>query len=309
MKTELMERESRLTLGQGGGFILPVAIADAGERVAKRFIEFFTANLRNGNTREAYARALGQFFCWCDEQGIGLHQVEPVMVAAYIEELTGARSRPTVKQHLAAIKMLFDWLVTGGVLPYNPAASVRGPKHVVKRGTTPVLRADEARMLLDSIEVSRNKRTGPRSGLKGLRDRALIAVMVYSFARVGATLGMRVEDYYLEGRRGWFRLHEKGGKRYKVPAQHDAVAYVDAYIDAAGIGHERKEPLFRTIDRYRKLTDRPMGPNDALRMIKSRAEATGLSHVDVLPHLPGNQHNRVSGKWRHHREGPANSCR
>ena len=132
----------------------------------------------------------------------------------------------------------------------------------MKKGTTPVLKTDEARTLLDSIDTTT---------IKGLRDRALIAVMVYSFARVGATLAMRVEDYYTEGRRGWFRLHEKGGKLHSVPAHHNAEAYLDAYIEAAGIAQDRKGPLFRTIDKTRTLTSRPMDPNDALRMIKGRA--------------------------------------
>ena len=183
--------------------------------------------------------------------------IEPVHVAAYIEQLTRAKAAPTVKQHLAAIGMLFDWLTSGGILPFNPAASVRGPKHVVKRGKTPVLTAGEARQLLDSI-VPDDPAFTPT--LIDLRDRALIAVMVYSFARVSAALGMKVADYYIEGRKAWFRLHEKGGKRHEVPAHHNAADYVDAYIAAAGIAAEKKSPLFRSIDRHRTLTDRQLDP-------------------------------------------------
>jgi site-specific recombinase XerD len=118
--------------------------------------------------------------------------VEAVTVAAYIEQLSNQTSKPTVKQHLAAIRQLFDYLTTGGILEVNPAASVRGPKYVVKRGKTPVLSAEEARRLLDSIETNT---------LIGLRDRALIATMVYSFARVGATVTMRVGDYFQHRKR------------------------------------------------------------------------------------------------------------
>ena len=109
-----------------------------------------TPNIRNKNTRLAYGRAVRDFFDWCEDRRIELADIEPIRVAAYIEQLTGTRSAPTVKQHLAAIRMLFDYLVTGQIMPFNPAASVRGPKHVVKRGRTPVLNADEARHLLDS---------------------------------------------------------------------------------------------------------------------------------------------------------------
>jgi integrase/recombinase XerD len=100
--------------------------------------------------------------------------------------------------------------------------------------------------------------------------------MCYSFARVSAALGMKVEDYYPQGKRWWFRLHEKGGKRHEVPAHHNAEEYVDVYLAAAGIAGEKKTPLFRSIDRHRKVTPRPMHPNDAWRMVKRRAKATGL---------------------------------
>jgi site-specific recombinase XerD len=154
-----------------------------------------------------------------------LADIEPLHVAAYIEALGKDFEKPTVKQHLAGIRMLFDWLVTGQVVATNPAHAVRGPKHVVKTGKTTVLDADQARTLLDSIDIST---------LVGLRDRALIALMTYSFARVSAAVAMDVEDYHPQGKRWWVRLHEKGGKRHEMPAHHNLEAYLDAYIEAAG---------------------------------------------------------------------------
>jgi len=115
-----------------------------------------------------------------------------IRVAVYLEDLGHRHSAPTVKQHLAAIRMMFDWLATGGILPFNPATAVRGPKHVVKRGKTPVLAPEEARQLLDSIDVDTHA---------GLRDRALIGLMVYTFARIGAATAMRVENVYVQNRR------------------------------------------------------------------------------------------------------------
>ena len=204
-----------------------------------------------------------------------LARVNPVAVAAYVEQLGDQFSKPTVKQHLAAIRMLMDYLVTGGVLPFNPASSVRGPKHVVKRGKTPVLTAEEARTLLDSIALTKEDGS---PDVVGLRDRALIGVMVFSFARVGAVVSMKAEDYYAQGKRWWFRLHEKGGKRHEVPAHHNAEAYVDAYLEVAGHKSEKKAPLFRTTRaRTGELTENPMARVDALRMIKRRAKAAGLS--------------------------------
>jgi integrase/recombinase XerD len=187
--------------------------------------------------------------------------------------------------------MLADWVVTGGVIAFNPASSVRGPKFSVKRGKMPVLAADEARQLLDRID------TGT---LIVLRDRALIGVMVYSFDRVGAALGMRVEDYYLEGRRAWFRLHGKGGKRYEVPAHHNADAYLHAYVEAAGIVGEKKSPLFRSAaGKTGLLTDRPMDRIDAWKMIRRRANAVGL------PGTLGNHTFRATGITAFRKNGGA----
>jgi site-specific recombinase XerD len=133
---------------------LPAAITAAGADTSERFIEFFTANIRNRNTRMAYALAVRQFFDWCEQRGLALDTIKPRIVAAYIEQLGTGMAKPSVKQHLAAIRQLFDYLVTGGILPSNPAGAVRGPKYVVKRGKTPVLSADQARQLLDSIDVT-----------------------------------------------------------------------------------------------------------------------------------------------------------
>jgi integrase/recombinase XerD len=253
--------------------MLPALVARAGEHASRRFLEFFSATIRNKNTRLAYAKACGQFLAWCEERGIErLQDIEPMLVAAYIEK--HPRSVPTAKQHLAAIRMLFDWLVIGQILATNPAHSVRGPKHVVSRGKTPVLDAEQARKLLDSIPLV--KKNGSPD-VAGLRDRALIGVMVFSFARVSAAAAMRVEDYYQDGKRWWFRLHEKGGKRHMVPAHHSAEQYLDEYLAVAGdVTGEKKWPLFRTIDSTRELTTEPMTRNDVLRMVKRRAKAAEL---------------------------------
>ncbi len=251
------------------GFYLPPIITREGQKTTTRFLEFFTANIRNSNTRLSYMRAIGPFLVWCDERGLELHQVEPMAVAGYIEQLIQKRAPQTVKQHLAAIRMLFDWLVTGQIMPFNPAASVRGPRYSIKKGKTPVLSAQETRKLLDSIDTSH---------VIGLRDRALIGTMVYSFARVSAIVNMRVRDYYPQGKRYWIRLHEKGGKFHEVPVHHAAERYLDEYLNAAGISEEKSKPLFRsTRGRSRELTARAMSRFDTYKMIQRRAEDAGIS--------------------------------
>ena len=173
-----------------------------------------------------------------------------------------------MKQHLAAIRVLFDWLVVRQVIAANPAAPVRGPKYTVRKGKTAVLTAEEARELLNSIETDT---------IIGLRDRALIAAMVFSFARVGAVLKMRVEDVYVQGRRTWLRLHEKGGKRHEMPAHHVLDQYLEEYRKASGAALDPKSYLFRTIrGRTGVLTDEPLAQADAYRMIRRRALACGL---------------------------------
>ena len=233
---------------------------------ARRTFEFFAVSIRNRNTRAAYARVASQFATWCDGHGItDLRSLQPVHVAAYIEGLELAA--PSVKQHLAALRSLFDWLVIGQVIPANPAASVRGPRHSVKKGKTPVLAADEARALLESIDTNT---------LVGLRDRALIAAMVYSFARVSAVIGMRIEDVYVQNRRTWLRLHEKGGKQHEMPCHHNLDEYLHAYIEAAGL-KDGKAPLFQSAEgRTDRLTGLAMSRVDAYRMIRRRAGSAKL---------------------------------
>ena len=248
---------------------LPAIVVAAGERAQVRFLEFFAVTIRNANTRRAYARAVVDFLAWCEGRGVAsVTGVQPLHVGAYIEALSLARSAPTAKQHLAAIRNLFDWLVTGQVVALNPAASVRGPSHSVRRGKTPVLDPIEARQLLDAIDVSTPI---------GLRDRALIGLMVFSFARIGAALGMKVEDAYVLSRRLWVRLHEKGGKIHEMPCHHSLENYLDAYLDGCALRRDPKGPLFRTIERGRAvLTTTPLPQANAYAMIRRRAAAAGI---------------------------------
>ena len=247
--------------------IVPAFFAQAGENAAERFLEFFVATIRNMNTRRAYSHAAMRFANWCDLSDLTMAVLRPVHVAAYIEQLGLDFSPPTVKQHLSAIRMLFDWLVIGQILPMNPAASVRGPKHVVTRGKTPVLSKEEARSLLNSIDDS---------SLIGRRDRALIALMIYSFARVGAAVAMNVGDYRQQGKQCWFRLHEKGGKYLELPAHHKAQEFLDVYIEHAKIGEDKDSPLFRSFGRRGDFAIRRLDRRDAYAIVRARAKAAGL---------------------------------
>jgi site-specific recombinase XerD len=177
---------------------VPALVTLQGERAAMRYVEFFTVSIRNPNTRAAYARAAAKFLLWCEELGVSLCAIQPVHVAAHVERLGQQLAAPTVKQQLAALRILFDWLVIGQIVPSNPAANVRGPSHVVGTGKTPMPTREEAKALLANI---------PADTLIGLRDHALVATLLYTFSRVSAALAMRVEDYYPVGKQWWAVVH------------------------------------------------------------------------------------------------------
>lgn len=255
---------------------VPSIVEASGDQASRRFLEFFAADIRNAHTRRAYVRSCRQFLVWCETRGIPtLQTVSPMVIAAYIEWLGMDRihgdghgyAAPSVKLSLAALRRLFDYLVVGQVIPLNPALSVRGPRFSVSKGRTAPLEPEQVRELFASIDSS---------SLIGVRDRALIAVMAYAFARVGAVVKMRVEDYVQRGKRWHFRLHEKNGKELVMPAHHTAEEHLDAYVSAAGISDEKKGPLFRTVDRGGKLTMNAMTTNDAFRMVRRRALNAGL---------------------------------
>ena len=244
-------------------------IAAADDRARLRFLEFFAVTIRNPHTRRAYARAAGDFLAWCEARGVtALAGIQPLHVAAWIEQLGAALSAPSVKQQLAGVRHLFDWLVTGQVVPTNPAASVRGPAYSVRRGKTPVLSPVEARALIDAIDITT---------YSGLRDRALIGLMVYSFARVGAALTMKVEDVFIQNRRLWVRLHEKGGKRHELPCHHNLEEYLHVYMESCGLEGARRAPLFQTIRRGTgRLSGDPMDQATAWAMVRRRADNAGI---------------------------------
>jgi site-specific recombinase XerD len=237
-------------------------------KAAKRVLEFFTAQVNNDHTRRAYLNATRRFSAWCEAHGLHeLAAVQPFHVAAFVKELQGQFAPPTVKQHLAALRMLFDWLVIGHIIETNPAHAVRGPKYVVKKGKTPVLTAEEARTLLDAI---------PADTLTGSRDRALIGVMVYTFARVNAVIEMKVKDFFTQGRRGWVRLHEKGGKEHEVPCHHSLERLLDDYIAMAGVAGDPNGPLFRSTGR-KSGEMQALWQQDVYRMIQRRAAVAGIT--------------------------------
>jgi site-specific recombinase XerD len=263
-------------------FPVPAIIAAAGDKASEHFLEFFAATIRNPNTRAAYVQAIEQFRRWCEEYELQLAAIRPLHVAGYIE--SKSLSAPSVKQHLAALRGLFNWLVIKQVVPENPALFVKGPKFSRQVGITPIMEAEQVRLLLDSIPVTRKIKVPKKHGgghkevtdIKGLRDRAAIAIMSYTFARVSAVVGVARGDYRMEGKRARLRLLEKGNKEKLVWLHREAEEFVGAYIAAAGID-DAEAPLFQSLDKAQGLTGEAVNRRNMLEMVKARCAAAGLS--------------------------------
>lgn len=254
---------------------VPALIGDHSDAGVKRYLEFFVAQIRNPNTREAYGRAAWRLFSWLSENGIDqLSDIEPIHIAAWVEVRLKEVSVPSVKQELAGVRQLFKWLVVGQIIASNPADAVRGPKHSVKKGKTPVLSADEARHLIQSI---------PTDSIGGLRDRALIGLMTYSFARISAAVQMNVGDLFIMKGRWWIRLKEKGSKLHDIPCHPTLETYLKEYVQAAGIEDNKNGALFRTMDRRRNLTQTRFHRTEAWYMVRRRAKQADID-TDVCNH-------------------------
>lgn len=266
MNQELFKTEPR-KLARIGLTALPAIVLDAGEKASRAFLEFFTANIRNKNTRMAYARASVRFLDWCDQRGLELSQIEPIVVGAYIEQLCTQMAPASVKQHLAGIRMLMDWLTTHHILEINPSRSVRGPKHRVIEGTTPAFTPKQARKLLASIDTET---------ITGLRDRAIIATLIYTAGRVGALVSLKVKNFAQDGTQWCLRFGEKGGKVRMIPCRHDLEQFIHDYMAAAQIALEKDTPLFRTVNRRREITDKGLHRVEISAMLKRRLKKAKL---------------------------------
>ncbi|MFO0847836.1 MAG: tyrosine-type recombinase/integrase [Gemmataceae bacterium] len=252
----------------------PALVSSAGPNAEYAWEEFLGRHARNPHTRRAYTRAVRRFLAWCQSRDIPLAEVRPLHVADYLDQLSAAP--PTKKLHLAALRALFDALVTRHAVPVNPAASVRGERHTALEGKTPEITADQARRLLASID--------PGTAV-GLRDKCVIAVLVYTAARAGAVARLRVKDMVDDGSQQLLRFAEKGGKERLIPVRHDLEELLRAYQQAAGLADAPADaPLFRTAaGKGGRLTGNPVTGLDVWRIVKRRLQAAGLP-ARLRPH-------------------------
>ncbi len=229
--------------------------------------EFFSGHVRNRNTRAAYLQAVRQFLNWVSLHETPLERITPGMVGTYFDQHAG--SLPTKKLHLSALRAFFDVLVNRHVIPLNPAASVRGERYQAVEGKTPEITREQARTLLNSIDTTRPA---------GLRDKALIATLIYTAARAGAIANLRLKDFASDGTQYMLRFMEKGGKSRSIPIRHDLQAILLAYLDTFDWKNQQKDAIFfRSVaGRTGQLTDQPVRNIDICRMVKRRLHDAGL---------------------------------
>ena len=257
---------------------LPQIVAVAGERAIILYTDFFASNIRNEHTKRAYGGAIADFLDWCGDAGIAsINDVRPPNVAAWIDLQAIKCAAPTVRLKLAALRHLFDWLSKRQVIPTNPTASIHRstlPAADKRKGSPRALSACEARALLEKININTSI---------GLRDRALIAVMIYSFARIGTALAMQMDDVFLKEQRLWIRLQVRG-KPHEMPCHPQLEVYLRAYIkhllmqiQKAGLSADPRHPLFRTIGRRTgRLTQTHLLQPNAFARVRHWAEVAGI---------------------------------
>jgi len=229
----------------------------------------FIAEIANANTRNAYYRSCSDFLIWLQERNLSLQTALPIHVAAWRENLIAKCATATVKLSLAAIRGFYDWLTLRQYVGGNPALSVKSPREAVSRGKTTFLEQTEARYLLASIDCST---------VLGMRDRALIALMLFTFARIGAALNLRCSDITKGAGATWVLLHEKRGKLHEMPLHPQAEDWLLEYLAKAKTDMTTDLPLFRSYDRKTGLlSERKLHPVNAYAMVKRRARDAGIA--------------------------------
>lgn len=255
--------------GRPGSPPPPAVVLRAGPQAEFAHEEFFAVD--NEHTKRAYRAAVLRFLSWCEADCLELQAVRPGHVSTYLGELrTAGLSDPSRKVHLAALRKYFDRLTERHAVVLNPALSVRGPRVRVAEGKTPAFDRDEARLFLASVHTT---------DLAGLRDRAILSVLVYTAARVSAVAKLKVSDFYAGGRERWLlHFEEKGGKHREIPVRHDLRELLQRYLAASALaGAAPSSPLFQSVDwKTGQLTGRTMTQGDVLRMVKRRLKKAGF---------------------------------
>ena len=235
-------------------------------KVSETLLNILEGRVRNSNTRKAYKAAWRSFFQFCSEYKLELHRVKPYHFGLWLKRHTG--SVATQRQHLAAVRLLFDHLLEKGVVDINPAARAKAPRLERESAHTPVFEENEIKTFLEAIKPD---------SLLDKRDKALFSTLVYSWARVSAVVGLNVEDYFERKGECWLRLHEKRGKIHEVPVHSKARQAIDQWLLASNFDSNPSAPLFPAFGKNKKIPElRHMDRTSVWKLVQARARASGL---------------------------------
>jgi integrase/recombinase XerD len=236
------------------------------QKTAETLLNILEGQLRNPNTRNAYKVAWRSFFAFCSEYKLELDRAKPYHVGMWLKRHPG--SVATQRQHLAAVRLLFDHLLEKGVVDINPAARAKAPRLERESAHTPIFEQNEIKTFLDTIKAD---------SLIDKRDKALFSTLAYSWARVSAAVGLKVEDYYERNGERWLRLHEKRGKIHEVPVHSKAREAIDQWLLASELGCNPSAPLFPAFGKNKKTPElRHMDRTSVWKLVQARARASGL---------------------------------
>ncbi|MBV7326725.1 site-specific integrase [Chloroflexi bacterium TSY] len=247
------------------------------EQAEQVIVDLFRHKRKNQNTQQAYLRALHRFSGWCESEGLTLPELHSQNIETYVEKQLRSEglSDASIQQHLSALKTVFNRLYIERVLSIDPAAPIRFEGMKKTEGSTPDLSSEQIDDLFDVIDTET---------LSGLRNAAMIAVMLYSGARVSAVANMKVSDYFGAGEEWYFRFIEKRRNLHIVPVHEEAKNYVDRYIEAAGIAYQYDTPLFRKFTNTLEITDEPVSRTAITAMIKYYGEKAGIEAKNICSH-------------------------
>src|SRR6266446_3979804 len=232
-------------------------------KTAETFLELLGARVRNPNTRSAYRVAWRSFLAFCSARQLELGECKAYHVGAWLDRHPGSKS--TQRQHLAAVRLLFDSLLMRGVVEYNPAARAKPPKLVRESSRTPVFEQAEIAAFLASIKPNT---------LKGIRDKAIFSVLLYSWCRVSALTSLRVADYYERSGTRWLRFQEKRGREHELPVHSKAREAIDLWLEACGLCSNAEAPLFPAFAKDRdRLSSRHLNRRSILKLVEKQADA------------------------------------
>jgi integrase/recombinase XerD len=248
---------------------IPASSNSKRQKMAETLLNVLEGRIANLNTRQAYKVAWLKFFSFCSEFGLELDRVKPYHFELWRKRHKGGVA--TQRQHLAAIRLLFDKLLENGLIEVNPAARAKVPRLKRRASHTTIFEEEEVKAFLGGIQML---------SMIDLRDKALFTTMIYTWSRVSAVIALKVENYYLRQKVRWLRLNEKAGNIHEVPVHAEARQAIDRWLLESGLGEDPQAPLFPAFSRNRiGIEYRHMTRNNIYKLVQTRARAAGLKKV------------------------------